>query len=205
MNAMSEHTNTRLDRAGWRLQHQTAILAFLALDHLVTELGFLSVTPGAGGDQLGVSGGGRTIHVDEDEHGPDERIEVTPVEAAVMRAHALRDAREELRDRIDGLELAIAGIDKLSRQLLGTRVPRSIPELCDGKAVGYEGHMLAWTPHSRATDNGWHDPACRDAAGPTGLCDPCLLRMNRWRERNGHRRIASDARSEVVGRQTHVA
>lgn len=202
---MSKHTNARLDRAGWRLQHQTAILAFLALDHLVTEIAFLSVTPGAGGDKLGVSGGARTTHVDEDDNGPDERIEVSPVEAAVIRAHDLRDRREELRDRIEGLEIAINGIDQLCRHLLGTRVPRTIPELCDGRARGYEGHMLAWTPHSRADDNGWHDPACRDAAGPTGLCDPCLVRMNRWRAGRGMPRIASDARSEVVGRKTHAA
>ncbi|MGB8858910.1 MAG: hypothetical protein WCC60_06625 [Ilumatobacteraceae bacterium] len=202
---MSTHTNARLDRAGWRLQHQTAILAFLALDHLATELAYLSITPGKGGDQLGVSGGGPTVRVDEDDNGPNERIDVSPVEAAVMRAHDLRERREELRDRIDGLELAIAGIDQLTRQLLGTRVPRTIPELCDGRARGYEGHMLAWVPYSKSDDNGWHDPACRDASGPTGLCDACLVRMNRWRERNGHPRVASDARSEVVGRLTHVA
>lgn len=203
---MSTQRNARADRLGWRIQHQIAELITLALDHIDTELRFMSVTgSGSGGDQLGVSGGGRTVHVDEDEHGPAERIPVTAVEAAIIRAHEMRDAREEIRDRLDGIIIATEALDKLLRHTIGTRLPRTIVELCDGQAKGYAGHMLVWRRYDQADDNGWHDPSCRDAAGPTGLCDACLIRANRWRARNGHPRIASDARSEVVGSQTHVA
>lgn len=202
---MSRPRNERADRLGWVLQHQTAELITMTLDHINTEIRHLSAYPSGGGDQLGISGGGLCVFVPQDEHGPDERIAVTTIEAGVMRADELREVREQLRDRLEGIEVAVIALNKLMRRTLGTRVPRTLPELCDGKAKGYSGHMLAWIPYGRDETNGWHDPSCRDAAGATGLCDPCLIRMNRWRERNGLPRIASDVRSEVVGRLIDVA
>lgn len=202
---MNKFAHSKADRLGWVLQHQTAELITMTLAHIDTELRHLSAYPTAGGDQLGVSGGGPSVMVEEDDNGPAERTPVTSIEAVVMRADGLREISAQLRDRLEGIEIAIYDLNRLMRSTLGSRVPRTIPDLCDGRAKGFAGHMLAWTPHSRDTDNGWYDPSCRDAAGATGLCDTCLIRMNRWRERNNMPRIASDGRSEVVGAATHAA
>lgn len=185
---MAQARNERADRIGWIMQHQTAVLITAWLEHQRELMADASgVYPGGGSSDVGkVSGVGATVFVVADEHGPDERIPVTSVEAIVMRGEMMRDRREEVRDRLDGIITAINSLnDMLRRDLRNTGVLRKVPALCDGVAKGYEGHQLAWTPHSRDERNGWHSPSCRDAADESGLCPACLLRMNRWRSRNG--------------------
>lgn len=67
-------------------------------------------------------------------------------------------------------------------------LPMSKPvekKLCSPE--GKEGAHLPWSPGGLlAAGNGWSDPTCRRNAGPTGLCDACLLRANRWRRANNH-------------------
>ena len=197
--AVHQRRNERADRTGWVLQHHTAELITAWLQHQ-TEL-FEDPADGRASDNAGrVKGAGATVLVRADEWGPDERIPVTSVEAIVMRGAMMRDRREEVRDRLDGIIVAVTALNTmLRRDLRGTPSLLRIPELCDGTARGYDGHRLAWRPYDRSGGNGWHDASCRDGAGATGLCPPCLIRCNRWREQNGLKRLASDARSEVCG------
>ena len=185
---MPQHRNDRADRIGWILQHQTAVLITAWLEHqhelMADQQG---VYPSGGSSDIGkVSGAGATVHVDEDEHGPAERIPVTSVEAVVMSGELMRDRREQVRDRLDGIVLAVNSLNAMLRRDLRDKA-KALPELCDGRAKGYEGHMLAWVRYSRDDQQspGWHDPGCRDIAGTTGLCEACLVRMNRWRRARG--------------------
>lgn len=179
--------NERAVRNGWAWENQTAPLITAALVKISAELDECAPYVGGGNSSAPrVSGGGRSVWVPEDEHGPGEHVPVTAVEAAVMRSSLVRDYREQIRDRLDGLILARESFDRFLRQLIGQDADRVVPELCGDhdRTKAYEGRMLAWVPLSRDVANGWHDPACRDIAGPTGLCDACRLRMNRWRTRN---------------------
>lgn len=185
--------NARLDALGHRIAHQSAPLATLALAVILAELEDRAPYVGsADSSRPRVSGGGRTVWVEEDEHGPGEHVPVTSVEAAAMRSERVRDLREEMRDRIDGIVVAVASLDDFLRRILG-EIAKEVPPLCDGRARGYDGHMLAWSSGSRSHDRGWHDPGCRDIAGPTGLCPRCLVRMNRWRSANNLPAIGVEA------------
>ena len=186
--------NERADRLGWALSYQTAPLITLALVLIRAELEDGAAYTGSGDTSAPrVSGGGRTVWVEADEHGEGEHVPVTSVEAAVLRGAQIRDQREQIRDRLDGLIIAHRSLDDLLRRIVPTDMRRRMPDLCDGKAKGYEGHMDAWTPHSRDHRNGWHNPGCREIAGPTGLCDACLKRMNRWRREHGYGNIGVEA------------
>jgi hypothetical protein len=178
--------NERATRNGHAWIDQTAMLITMALEHIRTVLDD-GTAYASGGDTSAprVSGGGRTMWVPEDEHGPGEFVPVTSVEAAVLRGSVVRDQREEIRDRLDGLIIARESFERYLRGIVPAEQLRTVPELCDGKAKGYDGHQLAWVAASRDDRNGWHSPSCREIAGPTGLCDACRLRMNRWRTRNG--------------------
>jgi hypothetical protein len=169
--------NARLLRLAWLIEQQAAPLATLTLEHVRDELAIIDGFPAAGGDQVRVSGIGPR----------------STVEAAMMARHNLTGAREQMRDDIATLETMVADFVHMLRSTLGDRVPRYIPEPCDGKARGYEGHELPWTPHSRDPHNGWHDPACRDAADESGLCTRCKPRMNRWRREHGFGAIGVEA------------
>ena len=178
--------NERAMRNGHAWVDQTALLITMALEHIRTAIAECAQFTGSGDSSAPrVSGAGRTMWVPEDEHGPGEHVPVTSVEAAVFRGSVVRDQREEIRDRLDGLIMARESFERFLRGIVGAEALKVVPELCDGKAKGYDGHQLAWTPLSRDDRNGWHSPACREIAGPTGLCDACRLRMNRWRTRQG--------------------
>ena len=178
--------NERAVRNGHAWADQTAMLITMALQHIQQQLADGTAYAVSGDTSTPrVSGGGRAMWVPEDEHGPGEFVPVTSVEAAVLRGSVVRDQREEIRDRLDGLIQGRESFDRFLRGIIPADMLRTIPELCDGKAKGYDGHQLAWVALSRDERNGWHNPACREIAGPTGLCDACRLRMNRWRTKNG--------------------
>ena len=183
-----QQPNERAIRNGWAWENQTATLITAALVTITDELEQLAPYVG-GGDSSAprVSGGGRTVWVPEDEHGPGEHVPVTSVEAAVMRNALVRDYREQIRDRLDGLIQGRESFDRFLRQIIGANADRVAPSLCGDhdKAKSYEGRQLAWVPSSRNPDNGWHDATCRDIADGTGLCLRCRVRMNGWRERHG--------------------
>lgn len=186
--------NERLLRTAWLLEHQAASLATLALQHIREELTIVDGYGSAGGDQLRVTGGGPRIMVRADDDCPhDELFPVTGVEAAMFARHALTSERERIRDDAEAIVTMVGDFVRSLRRTLGDRVPRTIPELCDGKAKGYEGHQLPYTPHSRDPQNGWHRPECRDAADASGLCPPCLQRMERWRREHGYAPVSTKA------------
>lgn len=131
---------------------------------------------------LGMAGGWPTERVTGSGGG------LTVTERDAEYAWQLSSCREELRDRIDGIDVGIAGLDEWARdRLRWLRIPegRTPAVLCDGSRRPWEGHQMVWVPHSRDTRNGWHDATCTNSAGRLGLCPTCLLRMNRWRARNG--------------------
>lgn len=183
-----QQPNERAVRNGWAWENQTAPLITAALVTIADELEQLAPYVGGGDNSAPrVSGGGRTVWVPEDEHGPGEHVPVTSVEAAVIRNHLVRDYREEIRDRLDGLIQGRESFERFLRQIVGANADKVAPSLCGDhdRAKSYDGRQLAWVPMSRNADNGWHDATCRDIAGPTGLCDRCRVRMNGWRERHG--------------------
>lgn len=114
-----------------------------------------------------------------------ERIAMTRYEARTR----LEDMRDHLDDWLNTTDLfgkAVEDVIAWCHRMLGTTPPPlAVVQLCDGKAKGYDGHELAWVANSHNPANGWHDPTCREIAGPLGVCDACRLRMNRWRTRNG--------------------
>ncbi len=186
---MSRHSpNERALRAGDTLAKEIAPLVTLALVTLTRDsqaLGY-PTTSSTSGRTTGSHGPTITV---PDEHGKPDRIPVTSVEAAAFRLDQIADHREELRDRLDGLEVAVNSFANFLRRTIGPEASK-IPELCNGsrstlERKAWEGHQLVWTPNSRDDRNGWHKPECRESAGPSGLCPACLLRMNRWRARNG--------------------
>lgn len=176
--------NARVDALGHRVCKQTAPLVTLALTTIRAELEDSAPYVGSGDTSAPrVSGGGRVIRVEEDESGPAEDVPVTIVEAAALRSELVRDMREEIRDRIDGIVVAVASLDAFCRRVAGEQAAE-VPTLCDGRSRGYDGHLLPWSAQAKGAGRGWHDPGCRDIAGPTGLCPRCLVRMNRWRSAN---------------------
>jgi hypothetical protein len=178
--------NERAVRNGHAWVDQTATLITLALECIAAELEQHAAYVGGGDNSRPrVSGAGRTVWVPEDEHGPGEHVPVTSVEAAVMRSSLIRDHREEIRDRLDGLIMGRESFERWLRGLIPAELLKVVPELCDGKAKGYDGHQLVWVPSSRDPRNGWHNPACREIANALGVCDTCRRRMNHWRTRNG--------------------
>lgn len=156
-----------------------ATLAGLVLAAIAVEETGLGMTGGWGGERVSGS-----------------RSELTSTERDAERAWELSNCREELRDRIEGAEVGAASTNAWLRdrlRWLGVPEARVPAEACNGSARPWEGHQLVWVPHSREVRNGWHDPTCRESAGRLGLCPACLLRMNRWRARNGMSWV-SDAR-----------
>jgi hypothetical protein len=175
--------NRRVESDGIRYQIQTARLVASALALIRDELDERAPYVGGGDSSTPrVSGGGRTVHVDADEHGDAEDVPVSSVEAAVFRADLVRDRQQEIYDRIDGIRIAIRSLDRFCRTIIGD--DKAVPALCDGVARHYQGHEITWVPNSHDPQGGWMDPLCRDIAGKHGICDRCLTRMNRWRARN---------------------
>lgn len=162
--------NARLDNVGYRLCQHYAEMVTLLLEHWRDEERIVD----------GYPGGSSAPRV-------QSTAELTSVERAAELRLTISDQREELRDRIDGIETAVNSLGRFLRHSLGTRVPRHLGQLCGdwGDRKPWDGHLLAWAPGSRDDRNGWHDATCRNGAGWSGLCPTCLLRMNRWRERNG--------------------
>lgn len=182
--AAKQGPNERLTTLGWRLEKQSAMLVTLALVVIDAELNGRAPYVGSGDPtKERVSGGGRMVLVPADDHGPAEMIPVTSVEAAAMRTDSVRELREAVRDKINAVVAEVQELDDLCRRIAGPQA-RELPPICDGRARGYDGHMLAWAPQAKGPNRGWHDPTCRDIAGPTGLCPRCLVRMNRWRSDN---------------------
>ena len=161
--------NVRLVRLAWQLEKQTAELVTLALSKMADEQSTLTLGAGRA-DRPKVTGGSGSGG---------------PVEAAVLRGDAIRETREELRDRLDGLALSVRSLETYVRRILGPDQPRHLAPRCDGAAQGYDGHAIVWRSNSKDPGNGWHDPACTQIAGPCGLCDTCRRRMDHWRRRHG--------------------
>lgn len=168
--------NEQLLRAAFKLQHQAAPLTTLALGVVNDRI--------AGIDGRPVSAWGAEGSRSSDTTSSTER-------AAIRRVDLARETREELRDRRDGILISIDNYIRFCREIVasGSPVDRPVAVLCGDYAAldmrPWEGHHLAWTPHSRDQRNGWQDPTCRQAAGRSGLCPRCLQRMNRWRRDNG--------------------
>lgn len=185
--ALAKHgPNERTLSLAHRLSTQTSPLVTLALVTIRRELDDRAPYVGGGdSSKPRVSGGGRTVWVPEDEHGPGESVPVTSVEAAALAHEHTLATQEEVCDRLDGIIIAVQSFDRFLRTIVGD-TGQAVPEVCDGSARGYEGHQLAWVARSGpAGDNGWHDPTCRQIADSTGLCVTCKQRMNRWRTRHG--------------------
>ncbi len=176
------HVDRRVEALGHRFQVQSARLVGNAKDRCRDELAGGSYAGGGDTSKPRVTGGGRKVHVDADEHGDAEDIPVTSVEAAAIRAERTRDRQRDIEDQIDGIAIAMTHLDRTCRHIIGP--DSDVPEFCDGNARQYQGHKLPWTEHSRDPRNGWQDPTCRDIAHKHGLCERCLVRMNRWRLRN---------------------
>lgn len=165
--------NARLERAGVRIQREIAPLVTMLLARIHTEMydAATGTTPSSGAGRI--TGGAMA----------------DPTANSAAQLDHWIDVREELRDRLDGLLIGVHGFDGWLRKQIGPGA-RAVAPLCDGSATtaerkAWEGHQLVWTPGSRDERNGWHKPECREAAGTSGLCATCLLRMNRWRARNG--------------------
>lgn len=157
--------NQRLIRTAWILEKQTAMLVSHALEHIQLELSTVDGY-GTAGDGTGRSSG-----------------DASSVERAGAIRHELTGSREQIRKDIDTLVQSVDDFDGFLRKTLGNRVPRHIPDLCNGQK--YEGWLNLWRSGSKDEANGWADATCRGIAGPSGLCLRCLPRANRWRERNG--------------------
>jgi hypothetical protein len=134
----------------------------------------------------------------------------SPVEREVMIRYEARTRTEDMRDHLqdwlhtsDLFAKEIEGIIGWAYKMLGMEPEGvAVKRLCDGE--GYEGRELAWVPMSRDPHNGWHDATCRDLTTTIGqgrdamhvkVCARCLVRMNRWRERNGLPMIGVQAAS----------
>lgn len=100
-------------------------------------------------------------------------------EAFMLRRYHWASAREDLRDAIEAIELAVQHLHGVVVGILGHR---DDVRICDGRHL--EGADVPWTPYSREPDNGWFDPMCANVADATGLCPGCRLRNRRWRLAN---------------------
>ncbi len=95
-----------------------------------------------------------------------------------------RVAIEDMRDWWAGLRTYLADGSRLAA-IHRPKSDKTDGQLCDGRP--FEGSDKAWVPHSRAHDNGWHDPLCVDVADESGLCVRCKVRERRWRAEHGLR------------------
>lgn len=107
----------------------------------------------------------------------DDRADNEAHEAAKAKS-----AVEDMRDWWGGLRIMLADGSRLAARHR-PKAERIEGMICDGRP--FEGSEIAWTPHSRAHDNGWHDPLCVDIADDSGLCLRCRARERRWREAHG--------------------
>lgn len=188
---MTTQPNERLQRTAWLMEHQAAPLTTIVLTAIRDSLNGDHNRPGQ--DAGKVSGShGPTIAVHDNEGRFIERIPATSVEVEALARIDTIDLREELRDRLDGAIIGLTGYLgwlRATARTLGVQIDRIVPDLCDGTRStstlrAWEGHQLVWVANSRDPRNGWIDPTCRKTAGTSGLCPTCLLRMNRWRQRN---------------------
>lgn len=158
--------DAKLVRLGWVIANQTALMQATALAYLDNELKQVDGWQ-LTGESVNVSGGSTS----------------NTVEAAAIRANAISDQAAKIRTSAAELERRQLAHHDLCRKTVPKVPAAADAALCDGR--GYEGQAIAWVPHSREETNGWHDPTCRDIANYSRLCDACLIRMNRWRSRNG--------------------
>ncbi len=111
-------------------------------------------------------------------------------------ASRAKSAIEDMRDWWSALRIMLADGARLAA-IHRPKAERADAMLCDGRQ--FEGSEMAWVPHSRAHDNGWHDPLCMDIADDSGLCDRCKVRERRWRVDHGmqprKRNSAQDAQA----------
>ena len=102
--------------------------------------------------------------------------------AEAHEASNAKGAIEDMRDWWAGLRIMLADGARLAARNR-PKSDRIVGMICDGRQ--FEGSEIAWVPHSRAHDVGWHDPLCVDVADESGLCVRCARRERRWREANG--------------------
>lgn len=107
--------------------------------------------------------------------------ENTQPEAFMLRRYHWTGAKEDLRDAILNVELAVRHHAQVCQSILG--IDQVDVPLCNGK--GYEGSDVPWTPYSRDPDNGWYDPLCANGANSSGVCNGCQIRERRWRMAHG--------------------
>lgn len=117
--ALAKHgPNERTLSLAHRLQTQTAPLVTLALVTIRRELDDRAPYVGGGdSSKPRVSGGGRTVWVPEDEHGPGESVPVTSVEAALFRAERTRSLATQVNTRAASVALAIENGERHLRAL----------------------------------------------------------------------------------------
>ena len=104
---------------------------------------------------------------------------------AAGEAHEAANAKnaiEDMRDWWAGLRIMLADGSRLAARHR-PKAERIAGMICDGRP--FEGSEVAWVPHSRASDNGWHDPLCVDVADDSGLRVRCKARARRWRAAHG--------------------
>ena len=154
--------DSRLHRLATRIHETTAPLTTQAAEHIRREL------RQADGYPTSTLGDGM----------PKGATTSTVVERTAQARHHLGMVRTELDDMIVTIETFIEDLERMSRTILGVRVPT--PNRCDGRP--FEGATIPWVRYSHNPANGWLDPGCGDAADQTGLCPACRIRERRWRD-----------------------
>ena len=101
---------------------------------------------------------------------------LTTVERAADQRYRYGLQREELRDRIEGLEIAVNSTLRYARMVLGTPLAEDVTQavpMCRDNQVG-----------KHAVDE-WGDPLCPMTADKGGLCQRHYLAWWRARDRDG--------------------
>jgi hypothetical protein len=87
---------------------------------------------------------------------------------------------EDLRDAIEGAEIAVAHLDKLSSEACRTRAFQKDPDPADPPAE--DEPRCRDNQHGRQGTIEWGRPDCLELPTKAGLCSACYFREYRWRK-----------------------
>jgi hypothetical protein len=94
-------------------------------------------------------------------------------------SHRLGLMIDDLKDAIDGAEIAVAHLDRLASEACRTRAFGATPDI---EPAAADAPRCRDNQHGRQGTIEWGRPDCLELPTKAGLCDACYHRERRWRK-----------------------
>ena len=158
----TDQRNQRALTLAHRLEHVIAVNITNGVRQLETERVMAAAGP-AKGEAAGVRGSGTT----------------STTERNANESYRLGLLIEDLRDAIEGVEIAVAHLDRLSSEACRTR---AFGPLLEVEQPAEDAPRCRDNQHGRQGTIEWGRPDCLDLPVKAGLCAACYAREYRWRK-----------------------